>query len=978
MCDYISESLNNNKCSNFFIKLLMLRNMDEDYILLYGFCVPTSQPVYQWKYGDKKARQSIWTAILSHEEATAFFNNVTAAPRVTVGCQSFTSSGLIKRPVVLSYKDSDIKGPVSDFCRITEYWNVDKNGLLEKIKASFGFDGKELYRHVQGLLEWACDECGIDFSKNPTRIGNFEFFDLASSKNSFVVKVDKALGGKKTTVFKRAQFSKDLIVNCTAEHRGRIISDETKMFRSDEQSLEFFADEPMSRVITRIWDIESGELIFSDDFTLCMGIHLNMNIGSPTYQIHDPWSDKLFKSAANRSDIIKNQIQSVSRTTHARTVTMNSGTYGAIDKAIDDSGALFSGYQKSSAKGAFIPNIQKDGEINSFLKIREYIEQQSVNRIVIADPYFSVISAQKLLTRISNSDIQLDIITSLADKDPDTNKETDICKTYRKFLADNAPILHNNLSIRNLTRGKDPVFHDRYLIRYFEDGRIDGFLLSNSLNSMGQFYPFVIAPMEQEVCYEVCGYLEAMCDAEIQAQRHAKERIAVENLCDFRNESKSELVDKAEQLPADVWLAPWYSDGAVNIPEDELTSAVNAVWMHWEEDKSLTCKMLGFLALNNYYWHTKDLADAVKNIDSAEIDFCKEFIEMAKEKEKKQNHISKGLASEAYKRRALLSGQAEPSRQGFSKLFDEAGHVWYDRDNWLGGGYAILLWVSPTAFIKVLDEIKSPLMFDVLATQMQFCAWDEALYNAAIGSNNLCVRLLCGEYAFCELRKGEVTITQIEEAISKLPAESSGLQLAYMLSQLVFHVRTTRSKELKEKEDEINAVYGWMLEKLADDLLRCNEDAQSLALYWLHDCEACSDCKLHLDLASVVADDEIKAKLYKEVIAVAEHDLISTSYSRDISEIADLYLQAMDSLFGDDAEQKLLKFVSRDVFETATDPALRNYDYSKWSSAYTRAKWQIYILERYISTHSSAQKSKKRLEIWKPRINVVKQDIYNT
>ena len=169
MYDYISESANNIEDSNYFIKLLMLRNEDEDYILLYGFCVPTRQPVYKWKYGDKKARQCIWTAILSHEEAVAFFDNLTAAPRVIVGCQSFTSSGLIKRPVVLSYKDSDIRDPVSDFCRITEYWNVDKNGLFEKIKASFGSDGQELYRQIQGMLAWVCEESGVDFLKKPIR-----------------------------------------------------------------------------------------------------------------------------------------------------------------------------------------------------------------------------------------------------------------------------------------------------------------------------------------------------------------------------------------------------------------------------------------------------------------------------------------------------------------------------------------------------------------------------------------------------------------------------------------------------------------------------------------------------------------------------------------------------------------------------------------------------------------------------------------
>lgn len=973
MCDHVSEAVNNSKYSNFYIKLLVLSKNDEEFTLLYGFCVPTKQPTYPWKYRDtEKKRHSIWSAILSQEDATSFAHSLTIPSQITLGRKNFKSPELLKRPVVLSHDgQNNTPGPVSEFCRVTEFWNVNKNALLKKIENAFEADGKELYQHIQKLLTWAHEECGIDFSKDAMRIGNFEIYDLSSSKDAFDVEIHKEFGLKKTTILKKSSFSKDFIVNCTAEHRGRSILNETKLFPIQNQHLDFFADEPMSQVVVQIWEAESGDLIFSKNLTLTMGMSLTLNIGSPPYQIRDPWSNKLFSSAANRSDIIKKQIESVSKSTHAQTITVNSGTHDAIDKAIDDSRTLFSGYRQSRPKGAFIANIQKDGEINSFLKIREYIELPSVKRAIIADPYFSVISAQKLLTRIPRTDIQLDIITSLTDTDPDTNDKMDVCEKYRKFLTNNASILHKNLSIRNLKRGKNPVFHDRYLIRFFDDGRIDGFLLSNSFNSMGQFYPFVIAPMEQEICYEVCNYLENMCDSEFQSKLPVKDCIVSELLCDFHSEYKLKTAIKPEHLPFDLWLTPWCSNGSMpNIPKEELVSVVNTLWEHWEDEKLLTCKMFGFLALTTHPWCAKDLASAMKSIENAENDFIKEFAKNATAIEQQQNHISNGLNSDVYVRSALLNGHAKPSRQGFSKLFDEAGHVWYARENWLKGGYALLLQLSPSTFTEMLDDIKSPLMFDVLATQMLFYPWDEMLFNATVKSKNLCIKLLCGEYVFHQLQKNRLTIIQIEEVIIKLSPEASSLQLSYLLSQLVFHVRATHS--IKLEEDEIHTIYAWMLKKLATDLSQCNEETQSLALHWLYDCEICSNCKLHLDLASLVADYEIKVKLYKEVITDAERDLITTSYSRDVTKLVNLYLQAMDALWGNAAEQKLLKnIIDWRAFETATEPALKYYNYSKWSSANVRAQWQMHILNEHVSRHPLSKDAKDWLEYWEPRMRAI-------
>lgn len=122
-------------------------------------------------------------------------------------------------------------------------------------------------------------------------------------------------------------------------------------------------------------------------------------------------------------------------------------------------------------------------------------------------------------------------------------------------------------------------------------------------------------------------------------------------------------------------------------------------------------------------------------------------------------------------------------------------------------------------------------------------------------------------------------------------------------------------------------------------------------------------------MAETVNDPEIKTKIYSEVVSEAGRDLSKADYERDISETATLYLIAIDNLYGEDAEKEFLKGIIKwHVFETATEPALKNYAFSTWHKAYILAQRQIYILEIFVSHHPSVTKAKKWLEEWKPRL----------
>ena len=108
-------------------------------------------------------------------------------------------------------------------------------------------------------------------------------------------------------------------------------------------------------------------------------IKLGMNFGSSVYHIRDAWTEKLRQSASNRKREIEEKIEKVHRVTADRMVSMKSNFHTEIDTALETGGTLLTDYQKTRCMGAFIPNEGKDGEIDSFLKIREYLAESTVD-----------------------------------------------------------------------------------------------------------------------------------------------------------------------------------------------------------------------------------------------------------------------------------------------------------------------------------------------------------------------------------------------------------------------------------------------------------------------------------------------------------------------------------------------------------------------------------------------------------------------
>ena len=959
---------------NYFIKLLTFSTSDNNSLLLYGFCSATKQGVYDWKeYSSSKKNRSIWKSILNEDECKLFLKRLTEQGELLLSNKSFTSPQLLKRSVVLSNDGlNERSGPIKEYRKLTEFWNTHKKDLYNKIIQKFernGIEGKELYYSTVELFDWVNQECGINMRTNGYRLGNFEFYHPLKHKFDFIIEGHKECGLLKTTIKKMCNLNSNLIVNCSSKYRKRTISNQTKIFLSGNQVIEFTAKEPMVQVAVQIWDEESGELIFSTDRTLMMKAILDVSMVTSSNKVSDPWSKKLIESAPNKKELIENKVQKVTYSTSINTLAVDNDFENEIDVAIEEGLDIFSVYHKSYEKGAFIKNVQKDGEIQSFTKILEYMNHSSVKNIIIADPFFSITAASKILARIPNRDIQIEVITSLCEINPDNGEGEGISQSQKlqEFLEKNTHILHPKLLVWNLKRGGKQVFHDRYLIRYHESGKIDGFLLSNSLNSMGQFYPFVIAPMDYDVCLEVIEYLNEIRDSDVQNKKNKKERIISEILYDSKKLCNSQQKEISEELPYMDWFPKWKSiEGIVRIPKYDVSEAISIVMKYWVDDGKFACKIFCCMASFVESCSRFDLvAKTIQNQDCLVRSFLYEFISLAKETESKITHLEKGIGSKECHLFMLLNGNAIPDPSGFSKILENVGHIWYG-PQWLYAGYNILLYLTPERYIELLETTKSPLMFDTLLYRLSWYSSLNELFSLFIEKGGLCVQVACTDSILQKIKKDELSFEQCKEIMTSLSIEKRLIPEIRLISEITFYIRT----ELNTNQDKWNELLDWLMHEVTKDILVCSEEMQNNAIYWLNDCEVVSNCKLHFNLANLISDSSLKNKLLNKALNIAEKDLLECSYSKNIGQIGKLYLEILEALYGEESETQLLKrYIDWSAFETATEPEFKNYNYDKWYKAAVKAVRQLQILYIYHEMHPDSQKVREYIEIWKKRIN---------
>lgn len=962
--------------NNYFIKLIMLL-IDDELILLYGFGSLTNQKAYGWKekVGNEKG-QYIFKSILNQKDAEIFFDKLKHPGKIILNKKEFMSPELFYRETVLCNDGlKKEQGPINKSKKLTELWNTKKDDLFNKIKISVDYNKMsdiDNYKSIYKLFTWIRDESGINLFSEGYRLGNFEIYYSLDNENDFRIDTHKDCGLLKTTVRKLEEFEDNLIVNCLSKHKMRTIINQTKIFLPEEDLIEFTSKEPMSEVLIQIWNEENGDLIFSENYTLILSFSINIGLSSPIFKIKDDWTQKLIKSATNRKEYIEENIETISHIQYRDPISKENEYRNEIDYAIEKGLKIFSIFYRNYSKGVFVKNENKDGEIESFIKIRKFIEASGVYKVVIVDPYFSVIAAKKILTRISRADLEIIIITALDKVNPDIGEKSDKNQAIilKSFLENNSQLISPRLTVINISRNKRQAFHDRYLLRYHKDGSVDGFLLSNSLNSMGQFYPFVIAPMNYEVCLEVSDYLDEITKSILNEEDKSMKS---EVLYYSKNFLPVEYEKEYKELLCLEWFNRWKTDeNVIIIPKEEIQEAIFTIFEKWEKDSRIACIMLcslnKFLELRNPY---KILANTIGKDDKFIEDFLNEFFILAEQIEFSINHLKKGLYSEENQLYLFLSNKAKLNRAGNKNLIYYGGHIYYG-PSWLRSGYNLLIYLNSKKYFDLMDKLKSPMMFDVLIYQLTSYDFDNDFYQTFIEEGNINIQIFFADYFFNRIGHNNNFFERYKKILNLISNDKLIIQLTRMISRVRFYLRI---KPIEEN-DIFFIIFDWILDLFAKKVIHCSHEIVKDAMYYLYDSETISHCNLHYEIGRRISNEIIKDKFFESALDIAEKGLMEalidkTNIDYDFKELNKIYVDILGQLYENESESELLnRIYKREDFETATEPELKNYNYDKWHNAAISAIKQLEILRNYINKHPNSNRAEKIFNNWDERVKL--------
>jgi len=954
---------------NYFIKLLILKK--EEPILLYGFCAETEQPLYDWKRKEigEKLKVLQYSTIVAEFEINEFKKRLLSKEPLEI-IKDHLAVDLKLRPTVLSDTtdlEKERNKPVSRFHRVEEWWNLDKIDLMKRIrKVFYECNDRELRNKLRNLFSILKKECGIDFSLEGGRFGNFEFYLPGKYFDSFEVITNKE-NSRQITLKKKQSLTETLIVSCATKNEGRWISDEIKFFQPNIDELNFCASEPITRIQIKIWEQVTGELVFVDDLSFVIEINIDNAVITTHRVIQDPWTQELFRSDSKNIDAIQKIENNV---VHSKFETLNISVEDIMPwrMARTEGQKLCGIYKAQEVKGAFVPKTSdKTGEIDSFEKVRSYISENGLKKVVLADPYFSVKSVGKLLARISSASVELEIITALSTKDPDTEQNNQgIMTVVKEFLEKNRNLLHSSLIIYNVLQGNKQAFHDRYLVRYFENGRIDGFLLSNSLNSAGQSFPYVIAPLENEVCLEVAEYLKDLINIEYQKSKNKKEQAQIEVLYNGSEESKikdnTESATNISKLPfllsgkkaintaiAECVNLNYFKEDSTSehftvLPE-RMPEIVKIIDDHFESEPETA-----IIALGEAMYHSYQVTDIVLDCFVQNPESSSKYLvilpSLAVEMEKRQKHDQQPLDSEQYIFWAILNEKAQPS--SIYHLLDSCGFVYYSQESYWSSLYNLFLHLDPVSFLGVMEKTSSPLMFSILLNYLALNEYEIDIFQRLINSKWEWMKDLSAQWLWNNY------IHEKHEFENVLDIQEPEIQLgqsAYLLSQAAFNLRMNRTDATHEKKWLICASLIERIVKLCNEANILDEKVLT-ALEKVNDCEKTSECWMNLAIASSLHNLQIRNFLLEKIVCLYESRINSDNllpYKAEIDKYYIEYVVKAILLLTEDGDNKfdVTKILPWEALFDWTEPYLKDRDYFRWYSAGNRVKWTIELLNAY-------------------------------
>ncbi|AIY82454.1 hypothetical protein U729_310 [Clostridium baratii str. Sullivan] len=806
---------------NIFYKLFVVKRTEDTCILLYGYGLPDTNEIRGWNSGliDKKLNLYRLTCVMNEEKSLEFQDRLISQENIELTKGFTIKSGFIQRPETIMYPKEDFNNRseslLKSLSRVKEYWNLNKMLLVQELQEVYesGVSRKQREK-IHDVIIKISEEVSLNFLNEASdRLGNVEIYSPNEWDGKFKWEAKKIKGKtsrdisvKGIKINKKENIELDLLVNCVLSNSNRCVLNQIKEMNSNDDYIEFDSNEDISEVCVNIWSEESGELVYTSHANLSRQMIFSMNINNNTkYLLHDEWSDKLQKTFGGSKEKIKklDKIRTVEHNSIPMVSKVGDFKNDPWNEAGELSRRLIKVYRKENPKGAFCKKIgEGECEIDSFCKIVDYLNQSRVNKVIIVDPYFSIKAMEKFLCRVKNSELRLEIITSLNDIDPDkyTNvaKNTNYLNEVREFLRKNNNIIHQYLRIINITQNKNTAIHDRYLLRLLDDGTIDGYLLSNSLNSAGQNYSFVIAPMDKEVTYNVLEYINEIKDEEIQKKKSKTERLQIETLWDTYDEK---YIKKDNPI---VPIKEWEKEMKFKYDNKESIKLEELFYNGWDLTEEKAKESILKISWYLYYTDDRKILDDLLTFINFEFDTEKFLLlcnKIAIELEKEQEIYEKNNFDYKYKevisfRKALDKERQKEVKINFQYLMKNGFiHVFYKVNGYILSLYRIIYHINHEKLIDIMEKAHSPMAMKLLLEKMIFdCEIDFEVYNRLIISDIEGLKELAYYYfdtiIITKIKNGECLDYKV---FANIPDDTAIYQYASCIETMSFEIE--RMKE---------------------------------------------------------------------------------------------------------------------------------------------------------------------------------------
>lgn len=747
---------------NTFYKLFVVKRSEDTCILLYGYGLSDTNEVRGWNSGliDKKLNLYRLTCVMDDENSLEFQRRLISQQNIELTKEFTINSGFIERPETIMYPKEGFNNKSESLLKslssVKEYWNLNKMLLVQELQDFYKSEVARKQREkIHDVIMNVSKEVSINFLNEACeRLGNIEIygtnewdkmFKLEAKKNTDSTSRDTYVKGIKINKKEKIEFN--LLVNCVLSNNNRCVLNQIKEMNNSDDYLEFDSNDNISEVCINIWDKESGKLVYTYHANLIRKNILLINIYNNTkYILHDQWSDKLQKTFGGSKEKNKklDQIRLVEHNSMPMVSKIGDFKSDPWYEAGELSRRLVKVYRNENTKGAFCKKVgEGECEIDSFFKIAEYLNQSRVNKVIIVDPYFSIKAMEKFLCRVKNSELRLEIITSLNDIDPDKNpniaKNTNYLDEVKGFLEKNNNIIHQYLRIINITKNKNTAIHDRYLLRLLDDGTIDGYLLSNSLNSAGQNYSFVIAPMDKEVTYDVLEYINEIKDEEIQKKKSKKERLQIEILWDTYDKKS------IKKYGSIVTIKDWEQEMRIKYDNKESIKLEDLFYKGWDFTEEKAKESILKISWYLYYMDDKKIFDDLLRFINSEYDtekflaICnKVALDLEKEEEKyEKDNFDYKYEKAIYFRKALdKAKQGEVTIDSQYLMENDFTCVSYKMNRYVLGLYRIIYNINHEKLVDIMEKAHSPKAMQLLLEKMRFnCEVDFKVYNRLIMSD---------------------------------------------------------------------------------------------------------------------------------------------------------------------------------------------------------------------------------------------------